>query len=104
MMTFSWDKQADFVAAIYADQRQTNAGVAGSGFDDGATGFQFAVLFGAANDADGRPIFYAAPGVEVFELGEDVGGSRRNQPFQLKHGGFADQLSNVVGDAQAGHF
>ena len=62
------------------------------------------MLLGAADDADGGAVFDAAAGIEIFELGENVGGARRHQALKLKHGSLADQLSDIVGDAQAGHF
>ncbi len=57
-----------------------------------------------ADDADGCPILYAAAWIQVFELRENVRGTGWNQPFHPQHGSFTDKLSDVVGNAQAGHF
>src|SRR5207245_2771725 len=63
------DKELHFVSAIHADQRESDAGVAGGGLDDGSTGREFPILFGAADDSDGGPVFHAAAWIQVFELG-----------------------------------
>jgi hypothetical protein len=56
------------------------------------------------DNPDGRAVLHASARVQVFELGEDVGRPGRNQPLQSQHGSPADQLGNVVGDAQMGDF
>ena len=73
------DEERDLVPAIDTDQGKTDASVAGGRFDDGAAGTQLTVLLRPPNDADGSPILYAAAGVQVFQLGEDIGGIRRSQ-------------------------
>ena len=45
--------------------------------------------------------FTLPPGIQVFQLGEDAGGIAGNQLLQLQDGSVADQLGNVVSDAQA---
>src|SRR5580704_1948274 len=97
-------EQLHFIAAIDADEREADAGVSGGRFDDSAARRELAVLLGAADDPDGCAIFHTTAGVQVFELGEYVSRSRGDQALQLQHGSLADQLGDVVGDSQAGHF
>ena len=106
MATFSSEKrsrneQSNLVTALHPDQRQADAGVPGGGLDNCASGPELTVGFGAQNDSAGGTIFYAAAGIQVFQLGEDPGGIIRNQLLQLQDGSVADELGNVVGDAQA---
>ena len=106
IVTFSSEKRSgtnkrDFVAALHPDQRQADAGIAGCGLDDRATRPELTVRFGPPNHAAGGAIFYAASGIQVFQFGVDTCGIFRNQSFQLQDGSIADELGNVVGDAQA---
>ena len=95
------DKQRDPIAAIYADQRQANAGVPCGGFNDHSAFFQPTITLRVANDSDGGAVFYAAAGIQVFEFGENIGGGRRRKPREPKHRSLSDQLGNVVGHAKA---
>jgi len=97
-------EQSHFIAAVYADQRQADAGVPRGGLDDRAPGRKLSFLLRAPNDPNGCPIFHAAARIQVLQLGEHIRRPGRNQPLQLQHGSFADQLGDVVGYAQAGHF
>ena len=95
------NEQRHFISAIHPNQREPDAGVSRSCFDDSATGFEQALLFGTPNDADRGAVFHTSTGIQVLQLGVDLSRIRRHQLFQLKERSFADQLSNVVGDAQA---
>ena len=95
------DEQHNFVTALHTDQGQADAGVAGGGFDDRASGLELPFRFSAQNDSAGGAIFHAAAGVQVFQLGKDVRGTVRDELLQLQDGSVADQLGNVVSDAQA---
>ena len=66
-------KEPNLVSAIDSDQGKTDAGVSGSGFDDGAAWPQFPVLFCRRMMPTGGAIFHAAARIEVFQLGEHVG-------------------------------
>ena len=57
---------------------------------------------GALDDADGGAVLDAAAGVQVFELGIDVGNTGRRKLAQVQQRRFADQLRDVLGDTQAG--
>ena len=97
-------KQPHFVAAVHADQRQPDAGISRGRLDNRSAGREFSFLLGAPDDPNRRAVFHAAARIQVFQLGEHVRRSGRNQPLQLQHGSFADQLGDVIGNAQAGHF
>src|SRR6202035_4392035 len=99
-----WNKQLHFVAAIHPDQRQPDASVAGCSFDDGPTGRKFTLPLGPADDPDGGAVFHAASWIQVFEFGENVSRTGGSQPLQSKDRRSADQVRNVVGDAQMGNF
>ncbi len=64
-------------------------------------GFQPTFRFGPQDDSDGGAVFHAAARIQVFELGVDVGRTGGNQFFQSQDRSVADQLGDVVGDAQA---
>ena len=98
---FFRDKKPHLVPASHADQRQADAGVSGGSFDHGAPRFQLAFALGALDQANGGAIFHAAAGVQVFELGENVGRSRRGQLLHVQHRRFADELRDIVANAQA---
>ena len=51
-----------------ADQRQAQAGVAGGGFDDGATRLQAAITFGGVNHCQTDAVLDRATGVLRFEF------------------------------------
>ncbi len=51
-----------------ADQCQAQAGVAGGGFDDGATGSQAAVAFGGVDHGQADAVLDRTAGVLGFEL------------------------------------
>ena len=98
--TFGNEKR-DLVTALDADESEADAGIAGSGFDDRATRLEASVFFGAQDDSTGGAILHTATRVQIFQLGEDAGRVARNQFLQLKNGSFADQLGDVISNAQA---
>ena len=73
------DRQHNLVAAIAADERQPDAGVAGRGFKNRGAWSQATFLFGALNHSESSAVLDAAARVEVFELGVDVSGIWREQ-------------------------
>jgi hypothetical protein len=97
-------EQSHLVAAIHADQREPDAGVSCGCLDNRATGRELSFLLRAPDDPNRRAVFHTAAGIQVLELGENVRRSGRNQPLQPQHGSFADQLGDIVGNTQAGHF
>jgi len=96
-----WNEQCDFIATIDSDQRQTDPGVPRRRFDNRASAFEQPLLLGAPNDPNGSPVLHTPTRIQAFQLGVDFCRTRRNQLFQLKDRGFADQLGNVIGDPQA---
>jgi len=109
MMIFSWEKifrheQLDPVAAIHSDQGQANSRVPRRGFYDGAAGRKFSFLLGFADNSDRSAVFHAAARIHVFQFGENVGRSGRNQPLQAKHRSAANEVGNVVGNSKMGDF
>ena len=94
-------EEGDFVSALDPDQGQADAGITGGGFDDCASRPELPVGFGAQNNPAGRPVLHTAAGIEVLQLGKDAGNVVRNQLLELQDGSVADQLGNVVSDAQA---
>ena len=74
------------------------------GLDNRAAGHKLSFLLGAPDDPNGRAVFHTAAGIQVLQFGKHVRRAGRNQALQPQHGSFADQLSNIVGYAQAGHF
>ncbi len=75
------NEERDFVAALHTDEGETDAGVAGGGFDDCAAGLEAAFFFGAQNDSAGGAIFHAAAGIQVFQLGVHCQPHRREASF-----------------------
>src|SRR5208337_2410000 len=67
------NKQPDFVAAAHSNQGEPDPRISGGGFDDSTTRLQFAFALGALNQSDRGAVFHAAPRVQVFEFGENVG-------------------------------
>ena len=59
------------VAALLGDQSQTDAGVAGCGFDDRAAGLQFAAGLRRVDHLHRDAVLGAAARVEVLDLGDD---------------------------------
>ncbi len=98
---FFRDEQPNLVAATHADQSQADAGVPSSGFDDSTTRLELAGTLGVLDQANGGAVFHAAAWVQVFELGENIGRSRRGQLLHLQHRRFADELRDIVANAQA---
>ena len=97
-----WDKELHLVTTIHADQRQSDACVPRGSLDNRSPRREFPILFGAADDPDGGTVLHTPARVQVFELGEHVGGSGGDQALQLQHRSLADQLGNIIGNAQAG--
>ena len=54
------------------------------------------------NDPDRRAVFHTSARVQVLQLCEHFGAAGRRQLLQLQHGSFADELRDVVGDAETG--
>jgi len=97
-------EQRHAIAAADADERQAHARVPGRGLDDGRALAQQALLFGAADDADGGTVLDTAAGIQVFELGKDVGGPRGHDLAEVQQRSLADQIGDVLRDSQAGGF
>ena len=88
---------------VHADQRESDPGVSGSRLHNRSTGTKFSFLLRTLDDPNRRPVFHTAARVQVLQFGKHVRRPGRNQAFQLQHRGLADQLGDVVGNAQAGH-
>ena len=95
-----WDKKRDLVSAIYADQSQANTSVSSRGLNDHSARLQFPLFFCSLNDSNRSAVFHTAAGIQVFELGENIGRICRNQSPEPKHGGLADEFSNIVSHTQ----
>src|SRR5581483_7082802 len=93
-----WYEKRDFVTAIDPDQRQTDAGVAGSCFDNCAAGAKLALFLGPIDDPDCRAIFHTSTGIQIFELGIDFRSIRRDHVSELEKRSPADELGDVVGN------
>jgi len=96
------DKEDDAVAAVDADEGESDAGVAGGGFGDDGVFVKEAAAFGVEDHAEGGAIFDGSAGVEEFELGEDMGGAGGDDAMELEDRGVADEGGDVVGGAEAG--
>ncbi len=90
------DGEDDFIAAHAGDQRESHAGVAGSSFDDGAAGFQFAGTFGFIDHPQADAVFHRAAGIHVVGLDPDFGGKAFGQFIQANDRRVADRFENVV--------
>jgi hypothetical protein len=66
-----WDKKNDPIAAVDADQRQSNSCVPGGSFHDHAAAFQPPLLLGTLDDSNRGAVFYAASRVQVLQLDID---------------------------------
>ena len=90
------DEELDFVAAVDADERQADAGVAGGGLKNGAARMEQAAGFGVEDHSQCRAVFDGAAGVEEFELGENLRAGLGREPGQLEHWRVADKLGDVA--------
>ena len=90
------DSEDDFVAAHAGDERESQAGVAGSPFDDGAAGLEFAGAFGFFDHGDADAVFYRAAGIHVVGFDPDFGGGIFRQAIQADDGRVADGFEDVV--------
>ncbi len=61
-----------FVTANRGDQRQAHASIAGSAFNNGATGLEQAFFLGIINHAHADAIFHGAAGIGEFGLDVDL--------------------------------
>ena len=109
ILTFSSENRSGtnslhLVSAIHADQRQPDPRIPRRRSTIVPPGRELPFLLRPPDDPNRSPVFHAAARIQILQLGKNVRRSGRNQPLQLQHGSFADQLGNVVGDAQAGHF
>ena len=73
-------------------RRQTDAGIAGGGFDNCATGLQHAPSFRIPDHLQGHPVFHRAAGIKALQFCQDPGKGVRYMQFQ--QGGVAHQLGN----------
>ena len=87
-----------------SEKCQTDSGVSGCRFNDGAAGNQFSFGLGAANHSDRGAILHAATRVEVLQLGENLCRACGRELFQFEDGRLADQLGNVFSDTWNGTF
>ena len=98
------DRQHNFVATVAADQGQSDASVAGGGFEDGGARLQEAVFFGALNHSQGSAVLNAAARVQILELGIDASGVCRNNLAQVEDGSLTDQFGDLLRHPKRGHF
>jgi hypothetical protein len=87
-----------FVAALLSDQRQTDAGVARGGLDNGSARAQLTAGLGGVDHLDGDPVLHAAAGTEIFDLRHDSARPLRDNRVQLDQRSVADQLADVLGN------
>ena len=88
----------DAVAAGGGDGRQTDTGVAGGRFDDGAAGSQTALRLRPGDHVGSHPVLGAARGIHALQLGQQHS-LQVVVPLviaQLQQGRAADQLSDAV--------
>ena len=93
----------DAVAAGGGDGSQADAGVAGGRLDDDGVGLQQALGLGVVQHGLGDPVLHGAGGIQVFQLGQDLGLQAvvLFNMGQLQQGGVADQL--VSGSIDLAH-
>ena len=84
----------DAIAPGGGDGSQTDAGVAGGGFNDDAAGLQQTLLLRVVDHSLGDAVFHGACGVEVFQLGKDLRFQTQFllNVYQLQQGSLSDQL------------
>ena len=90
------DGEDDFVAAHAGDERESQAGVTGGAFDDGAAGLEFAGAFGFFDHGDADAVFHRAAGIHVIGFDPDFGGGIFRQAVQADDGSVADGFEDVV--------
>src|SRR6185437_11805428 len=66
------DDDGGLVAERAGDERKTDAGVAGSAFDDATAGPERAALLGVADDPQRRAVLHRLSGIEEFRLAENL--------------------------------
>ena len=74
--------------------RQSDAGVAGGGLDDGCAGLQQAPLLRVVQHGPGHPVLGGAAGVEAFQLDQELCGQavKLLHPAKLNQGRSSDEL------------
>ena len=87
----------DAVAAGDADGGEPDAGVAARRLDDDSARLQQAALLGIVQHGAGDAVLYAARGVKIFDLGQQVclQAARCGEALQLHERRVADKLGNA---------
>ncbi|CKO52484.1 Uncharacterised protein [Mycobacterium tuberculosis] len=89
------------VAAALSDQRQTNAGIAGRGFDDGATRLQLTAGLGGFDHLHRDPILGAAARVEILDLCGHGSGAVGYHGVQPNQWGTTNEFTDMLRDPHA---
>ena len=89
--------QDDAVAARGRHGGKADAGVAARRLDDDSARLQQAALLGIVQHGAGDAVLYAARGVKIFDLGQQVclQAARRGKALQLHERRVADELGNA---------
>ena len=90
------------IAAIDSDQRQADAGVPCRGLDDGAAGLKLPFSSARRMMPMAARSFTLPPGFRYSSLTKTIGGAGGRDSLELQERSFADELGDVVGNAQAG--
>src|SRR5262249_27839055 len=84
------------IAAGIGDQRQPDAGIAGSAFDDHATRSDIAAFFRFENHLARRSILHRLARIHELGLAKDRAAGGLRYPMELDQGRIADRLNNTV--------
>ena len=88
--------QQHAIALLSSYQGQAQAGIAGSGFDDGATRLQLATAFRSLDHGQGDAVLDRAAGVLILQLDEQLTGAAI-QVAERQYRRIADHLEQWVG-------
>ncbi len=86
--------QDEFVALDRRGHGQGDAGIAGSGFDQGVAGLDIAARFGPGNHRQRGTVLDRAGGVVAFELDQDGVTGFTGQTLQANQRGVADAIGD----------
>jgi hypothetical protein len=90
-----------FISFDYGCQGQSHAGITGGAFDDGATGLQFAFLFGYFHHFEGHTVFGGVAGIKIFYLRQYGTGQFFGYFIQPDQGSMPDCFQNIAFDIHA---
>ena len=94
--------EGELIAFRSTDEGESDAGVAGGGFEDMGFLVDFAGLFASFDHGDADAVFDGAEGVEEFALGQDDAAAGGHDAVDLDEGGVTHGLGDVGIDARHG--